>query len=187
MSARDQSELISRIERRDPQAMGTLYDRYGKLTYTLILRIVGEASAAEDVLAETFVKVWNQIGSLKDSRSDDIGFWILALARNQGIEYLRSAWGESQRSNALEQPALFRASSQPPVRGRGGEPLRALGETFAGLAADEREVLEMAFFSGLSVTELSQRLGKPLADVRKSISAALAKLSGGYSTSMQSP
>jgi RNA polymerase sigma-70 factor (ECF subfamily) len=169
--------LTARIKRRDPQAMGTLYDRYGKIAYALILRIIAEPSTAEDVLAETFVKVWNQIGSFKESHGEELGFWILSLARNQSIEHLRAAASDSPNSSALENPLLFRAMPQAAGRGRNTERLRTLGNALAGLDAGERQILELAYFGGLSAHEIAQKLSQPLAKVKKSISAALEKIS----------
>jgi RNA polymerase sigma-70 factor (ECF subfamily) len=183
LAARDQSDLVARIKRRDPQAMGTLYDRYGKIAYALILRIVSEPSAAEDVLAETFVKVWNQIGSFKDSHGDELAFWILSLARNQSIEYLRAASGDSLKSSALENPVLFRSMPQIMGRGRNIEQLHALGKTLDRLDSGERQILDLAYFGGLSTHEIAQRLSQPLAKVKKSISAALDKLTSTITNS----
>ncbi len=70
--------------------MGELYDRYGKLTYSIILRIVPHEDVAEDLLAETFVKVWNQIDQWRDAHIEDLRLWLLLLARNHAIEDLRS-------------------------------------------------------------------------------------------------
>jgi RNA polymerase sigma-70 factor, ECF subfamily len=177
LAARDQSDLVARIKRRDPQAMGTLYDRYGKAAYALILRILADPSEAEDVLAETFVKVWNQIGSFKDSHGEELGFWILSLARNQSIEHLRATSSVSPNSSALENPLLFRSMPQAAGRGRNPEQVRALGKALAGLEVGERQILELAYFGGLSAPEIAQKLSQPLPKVKKSISAALEKIS----------
>lgn len=169
--------MVARIKRRDPQAVGILYDRYGKITYALIFRIVSDPSVAEDLLAETFVKVWNQIGSFKEGHGGELGFWILSLARNQSIERVRAASGDSPKLSALENPLLF--SSIPPAanRGRHSEQLAVLAKGLTNLEEGERRILELAYFHGLSAHEIAQRLAQPLAKVKKSISAALEKLS----------
>ena len=157
-------------------AMGILYDRYGSTAYALILRILGEPAEAEDVLAETFVKAWNQIGSFRDSQGEELGFWILSLARNQSIEHLRTS-GDPLKSSALEHPLLFRSMPQSIGRGRNTEQIRALQNALAGLDSGERQILELAYFNGLSAQEIGQKLAQPPAKVRKSISAALEKIS----------
>jgi RNA polymerase sigma-70 factor (ECF subfamily) len=181
IAARDDSALIARIKRREPEAMGALYDRYGKIVYSLIFRIVHEKPAAEAVLAETFVKAWNQIDRLaeesKDHRTPDLGLWLLLLARNHAIEYLRppANWlgGAPQTLQGFEQqPALFQQSP----RDRNTGQLRALRSAFLSLEEKEREVLEAAYFEGLATNEIAARLEQPLAEVKQSVAGALAKI-----------
>jgi RNA polymerase sigma-70 factor (ECF subfamily) len=129
------------------------------------------------VLAETFVKVWNQIGSLKDNHGEELGFWVLSLARNQSIERLHTASSGAPNSSALENPLLFRSMPQAAGKGRNPEQMRAFGSALASLNAGERQILELAYFGGLSALEIAQKLSQPLAAIRKSITAALEKIS----------
>ncbi len=161
--------------------MGTLYDRYGKPVYALILRIVSDPSTAEDVLAETFVKVWNQVDNFKEARGDELGFWILSLARNQAVERLRAPSAESPKRSALEHPILFHAALQTGGRPRSADPEGSLGGALACLDGSERRILELAYFQGLSSYEIGQQLALPLAKVKKSISGALEKLTNAIS------
>src|SRR5260370_11951449 len=85
-------DLAARIKRRDPQAMADLYDRYGRLAYSLILRIVRDREMAEDLVQETFLRVWTRAQAF-DSERGALGPWLLAVARNRAIDYLRSAHG----------------------------------------------------------------------------------------------
>src|SRR5216117_832627 len=103
------AELVQRLQRRDAQALAELYDRYGRLVYALILRIVKDAGIAEDLVQETFLRVWNRVQGF-DAGKGAIGPWLLAVARNRAIDYLRSASG--RESNAVEfeeadHPALY--------------------------------------------------------------------------------
>lgn len=174
---RDDSDLIAAIRSRDPQAMGLLYDRYGRSAYSLILRIVHDVEIAEDVLAETFVTVWNRLGGLAENRADDFGQWILCLARNNAFEHLRSArgWLGNDLPNlpGLESVALF----QQTVRDREPSHWRALQLNYAALSERERHVLELASLDGLSPSDMSLLLERPLSDIRSWIAGALAKLS----------
>jgi RNA polymerase sigma-70 factor (ECF subfamily) len=175
------------MKRRDPEAMGILYDRYGKAAYSLILRIVHEQQAAEDVLAETFVKAWNQIERLahesKDRQSPDLGLWVLLLARNHAVESLRPAgnWlgGVPQTLAELERPALFQQSA----RDRNTERLRALRGAFLRLDAKERQALEAACFEGLATNEIAVKLEQPPVEVKQFIAGALAKLAAAVTVS----
>lgn len=177
LTAKDQPDLVARVKRRDPQAMGALYDRYGKPAYALILRILSDPAAAEDVLAETFVTAWNQIGSFKENRTEELGIWIFSLARNQAIERLRGASGESHKLNILETPLLFQTVPQMAGRARHSEQVRLLGRALASLEDGERQTLELAYFGGLAPSEIAQKLSQPQARIRRLISAALEKLS----------
>ena len=104
-------DLLSRIKRRDPEALGDLYDRCGKLAYAIILRIVPEEDVAEDLLAQTFVTVWNQIARWKDARFEDLRLWLLLLARDHAVEYLRTRNEPLPKAlphaNALIQPSVL--------------------------------------------------------------------------------
>jgi len=173
---RDDSDLIGRIRRRDPQALGSFYDRYGNAAYTLILHIVNDSAAAEDVLAETFIKAWNRLGGLKDDRATELNLWILCLARNNAFEYLRSIRGwlgnTLPKLSALETIPLF----QETVRERDPAHWRALQAAFASLSGTERQVLSLACLDGLSTAEMSIRLEQPLPEIKNWIASALAKL-----------
>src|SRR5947208_2277283 len=107
--AASDTELIERLQRRDPQALAELYDRYGKLVYSVILRIVRDAAIAEDLVQETFLRVWNRVQGF-DAGKGSIGPWLLAVARNRAIDYLRSAGGRERNAIELEEndhPSLF--------------------------------------------------------------------------------
>jgi RNA polymerase sigma-70 factor (ECF subfamily) len=182
---RDDTDLIAGIQSRDPQAMGLLYDRYGRPAYSLILRIVNDPAVAEDVLAETFVKVWNRIGILKEDRDSDLGLWILCLARNNAFELLRSTRGwlgnNLPKLNGLENLSLF----QETARDRDPSRWHDLENQFASLTDPERQVLELACFDGLSPGEIALRLEQPLANVRVWIASGLAKLDAGIGKYLQ--
>jgi RNA polymerase sigma-70 factor (ECF subfamily) len=170
-------DLLSRIMRRDPSAMGDLYDRYGKLAYTIILRIVGNKLVAEDLLAETFVKVWNRIDRWKEARMEDLRLWLLLLARDHAIEYLRSRNEPLPRAlprpAALTQPAVLQDFPRP----RNNEHWEDLRNAVASLSEGESRVLEMACFDGLSPSEIAANSGETLLTVRAAIVGALQKLS----------
>src|SRR5271154_1180625 len=88
--APEDSALVARLKRRDPQALAELYDRYGRLAYALVLRVVRDKAIAEDLVQETFLRVWNRVQSI-DSEKGAIAPWLLAIARNRAIDYLRSS------------------------------------------------------------------------------------------------
>ena len=103
------ADLVRRLQRRDPRAMAELYDRYGRLVYALIVRVVRDGGIAEDLVQETFLRVWNRVQGF-DAERGGLGPWLLAVARNRAIDYLRSAAGRMRNAVELpetEHPALF--------------------------------------------------------------------------------
>ena len=157
--------------------MGALYDRYGKIAYGVILRLVSEPGVAEDLLAETFVTAWNQIGRWKDLRGDDLGVWLMVLARNHALEHLRAA--NLPRPAALaklgvfEQPALL----QDTGRGRGSEYRKQLRKKIEALSGEEKQMLEFSCFEGLPAAAIAAKTGKPVNGIKATIASALEKLS----------
>ena len=109
------TELAERLKRRDPQAMADLYDRYGRVAHSLILRIVHDAEIAEDLVQETFLRVWTRVQAF-DSERGALGPWLLAVARNRAIDYIRSADGRMARSSyelvEIENPGLVHQSRE---------------------------------------------------------------------------
>src|SRR5580704_1727098 len=96
----DERALIRRLQRHDPQALAELYDRHGRAAYSLVLRVVRDKAIAEDLVQETFLRVWNRAHSI-DPEKGAIGPWLLAIARNRAIDYLRSSEGRD-RNVAVE-------------------------------------------------------------------------------------
>jgi len=86
--AKGDGDLLARLQKRDPEALAELYDRYGRVVYGLILRMVQDRGIAEDLVQETFLRVWNRAGGF-DSDRGAVGPWLLAVARNRAIDYLR--------------------------------------------------------------------------------------------------
>jgi len=89
---KNDANLARRLKAREHRAMEDLYGRYGRIVYGLIYRIVGNAAAAEDLVQETFLRVWNRAQSF-DAERGALGPWVLTVARNRAIDYLRSMNG----------------------------------------------------------------------------------------------
>ena len=89
---RDDADLARRLRERDAGAMRELYDHYGRLIYSLIQRMVRNSAAAEDLVQETFLRIWNRMPAFDQERGA-LGPWVLTVARNRAIDYLRSADG----------------------------------------------------------------------------------------------
>jgi RNA polymerase sigma-70 factor, ECF subfamily len=169
-------ELVRRLKNREPQAMAELYDRYGRLTYALIFRIVRNGAVAEDLVQETFLRVWNRVHAFDQERGS-FGPWILAVARNRAIDYLRSADGRVVQSpfemEKMEEPALFTDFERDILN---IDRTRMLREAFQKLTPNQRIVIELAYYEGLSQTEMADRMKQPLGTVKTWVRSALKTL-----------
>lgn len=169
----DDAELVQRLKMRDPKAMSDLYDRYGRLAYSLICRVVRNPSAAEDLLQETFMRVWNRVGSF-DAERGALGPWVLAVARNRAIDYLRSVDGRMQAGavdlDRIEHPAQF---SDLDASALAIDRVRRLKSAFEKLTPNQRLVIELAYYEGMSQTEMAERLKQPLGTVKTWTRSAL--------------
>src|SRR5437764_13076611 len=156
--AEDDSSLVARMQRRDPNALAELYDRYGRVTFALILRVVRDAGIAEDLVQETFLRVWNRVHGF-DAQKGSIGPWLLAVARNRAIDYLRSAGGRERNAVEFEEtdhPALFTDMEKDLLS---ADKARNVKSAMAKLPADHRQVIELADFDGPSHSDVAERLG----------------------------
>ena len=168
-------ELIERLQRREPQALAELYDRYGRLVYSLILRVVRDTGIAEDLVQETFLRVWNRVQGF-DAEKGCIAPWLLAVARNRAIDYLRSAAGRERNAVEFEEtdhPALYTDMEQDILTSDSTRRVKAAMEK---LSANQRQVIELAYFEGLSQTEMAERMGQPLGTVKTWVRTALKNL-----------
>jgi RNA polymerase sigma-70 factor (ECF subfamily) len=174
-AAEDDTGLVTRMQRRDPQALAELYDRYGRITFALILRVVRDAGIAEDLVQETFLRVWNRVHGF-DAQKGSIGPWLLAVARNRAIDYLRSAAGRDR--NALEyeendHPSLYFDMEKDILS---SDRARRVKSAVEKLSPNQRQVIELAYFEGLSQTEMAERMGQPLGTVKTWVRSALKNL-----------
>jgi RNA polymerase sigma-70 factor (ECF subfamily) len=168
-------ELIARLQRRDPHALAELYDRYGRIAYALILRVVRDAGIAEDLVQETFLRVWNRVHGF-DAEKGAIGPWLLAVARNRAIDYLRSAGGRERNTIELEDnahPSLYTDMERDLLL---SDSARRVKSAMDKLSPNQRQVIELAYFEGLSQTEMAERMGQPLGTVKTWVRAALKNL-----------
>jgi len=173
---KDDSALAKRLRERDPSVMGDLYDRYGRLVYSLIFRVVRNSAAAEDLVQETFLRVWNRAQSFDQERGV-LGPWILTVARNRAIDYLRSTDGRLSAAaielDQLEHASRFRDFEDNALS---LDRARRLKTAFEKLTPNQKVVIEMAYYEGLSQTEMAERMKQPLGTVKTWVRTALKTL-----------
>src|SRR5580700_7314175 len=163
---KDETDLVRRLKERDPHAMSDLYDRYGRLAYSLIYRIVRNGAAAEDLVQETFLRVWNRVQSFDRTRGA-LGPWVLTVARNRAIDYLRSVDAKMAAGalelDRLETPPLFSSFEDKALS---IDRARTIKTAFEKLTPTQKQVIELAYFEGLSQTEMAERMKQPLGTVK---------------------
>jgi RNA polymerase sigma-70 factor (ECF subfamily) len=168
------TDLLLRLQRREPEALGELYDRYGRLVYSLILRVVRDSGTAEDLVQETFIRVWNRAQSFdaKKGSTGSIAPWLLAVARNRAIDYLRSAQARHDpvELNQMDHPSLY---SEMEVDLLNRDSARRIQTAMRKLPESQRKVIELAYFEGLSQSEMADRMGQPLGTIKTWVRAAL--------------
>ena len=175
LEAKGDADLVGRLQRRDPNALAELYDRYGRLAYSLILRVVRDTGVAEDLVQETFLRVWNRVQGF-DAEKGAVGPWLLAVARNRAIDYLRSTTGRARNTletEATEHPALFCDMERDLLL---SDKARRVKAALEKLSANQRQVIELAYFEGLSQSEMAERIGQPLGTVKTWVRTALKNL-----------
>jgi RNA polymerase sigma-70 factor (ECF subfamily) len=171
----DDVDIARRLKARDPEVMGELYDRYGRVAFTLILRIVRDRAASEDLVQESFLRVWNRAQSF-DAERGALGPWVLTVARNQALDYIRSVQGRvwnNVTSADDEHPAAFSDWEGDMLE---GVRLRQVQSALARLNENQRAVIELAYFEGLSQTEMAEKMNQPLGTVKTWVRSALQTL-----------
>ena len=163
-AARDALAAMGRLQAGDAAALKGLYDRYAALLYGVILRMVGQAAEAEDVLQQVWIQAWRGAASYDPARGS-VASWLLTMARSRALDRLRSL-ASRRREGGTEAPVPDPRSPDPAAglesRGRAERVRAALDR----IDPRHREVLELAFFGGLTQAEIAARLGKPLGTVK---------------------
>ena len=173
LGAKNEADLARRLRDRDPKAMSELYDRYGRLVYSLIFRVVRNTASAEDLTQETFLRIWNRAQAF-DADRGSLGAWIVTIARNRAIDHIRSADGRhSARTVELahaEHPGNFAKFEDSALS---LDRSRRLKAAFEKLTPSQKTVIELAYYEGLSQTEMAERMKQPLGTVKTWVRAAL--------------
>ncbi len=173
--AKSEGDLLLRLQRRDPQALAELYDLYGGMVYRLVLRIVRDAAIAEDLVQEVFLRVWNRAAGFASERGA-VGPWLLAIARNRAIDHLRCHAQRDRNTigfDETEHPSLFADLEAGLVR---SDLVKRVKETLERLDPRQRQAVELAYFEGLSQTEIAERMDQPLGTVKTWVRRALQQL-----------
>ena len=162
--------LVSAIRAGDQGAMAALYDRFSSVVYSVALRVLGETGAAEDVLQDVFLQLWRNPGAFDASRGN-LGAWLAVIARNRAIDARRKRKPESDIEDVVLSVTPDMASDAD--RSRVAEKVRGVLGT---MSAPQRSALEMAYYEGLTHTEIAAKSGEPLGTIKTRIRAGLTAL-----------
>ena len=176
--ARDQDliSLVQRVATGDQSALATLYDTTNRLVYGLVLRVLGDVSSAEEVLLDVYTQVWRQAASYDTNRGAPLA-WLTTIARSRAIDRLRSGWQDQRRKESLDILGDAPASAASPEEMTvASERQRFVREALNTLAPEQREVIELAYYSGLSHSEIAAKLNQPLGTVKTRTRLGMMKL-----------
>jgi len=166
--------LFQRVIARDAGALGELYDQHSRLLFGLILRILKDRGDAEEVLQEVFVQAWTRAATYNLGLGSPLG-WLLGIARNRAIDRLRRKTVHLRAVDAAVEPS---APEDPERLAALEQRRRSVQEALDTLPADQRELIEQAYFLGLTHTELAARFGLPLGTVKTRIRSGMVSLRG---------
>jgi RNA polymerase sigma-70 factor, ECF subfamily len=168
--------LIARIEGRDPDALGTLYDRHSARLFGLAQRILGDTGEAEEVLQEVFLYVWKAAATFDPSRGPVLA-WLLVATRSRSIDRLRSRRpGRSGGVRSLDEVPEAASSEDIEADASSREWEAQCRAAIAELPEDQRRALELAYFDGLTHQEIAERTATPLGTVKTRVRLGLMKL-----------
>jgi len=168
--------LVSAMRAGNEDALAQLYDRYSPVVYSVALRVLGDTGKAEDVLQEVFMQLWRN-PEVFDSSRGNLGAWLAVIARNRAIDMLRKRRPETDIEDVVV--SVERDLAGEADRMRIMEKVRGLLGTMPSL---QRSALEMAYFEGLSHSEISAKTGEPLGTIKTRIRTGLLALRKAFET-----
>lgn len=168
--------LIAKVAEGDPDAVAALYDATSRLIYGLILRILRNADTAEEVLLDVYTQLWRQAHLYHPERGSPLA-WMTVIARSRAINRLRRGDNEQQLSDSIENASQVRSiEGSPEDASVIAERSRLIRSAVAALSPEQREVIELAYYSGMSHSEIALKLGSPLGTVKTRIRLGMTRL-----------
>jgi RNA polymerase sigma-70 factor (ECF subfamily) len=165
--------LLALCSRADENALGELYDRYGRVAYGLALRIVRDRALAEDAVQEAFLAVWRTADRFLAERAK-ASTWILTLVHRRAVDLVRRQ--ERRRGEPLEAVPEPVASEQVEEQATIRFQRQVVQEALRRLPPEQREALELGYYAGLTQSELAERLGQPLGTIKSRMFTGLTRL-----------
>jgi RNA polymerase sigma-70 factor (ECF subfamily) len=168
----EDAPVVEAVRRGDPRALEDLYRRHAPRIYALLMRMLRESADAEEILQETFVAAWRRAGEYAPSRGS-VEAWLITLARSRAIDRIRSRGARLRLVKQSEQlaPADAPGEEPPDVHAR-----TRLRKALGALPPEQRRAIELAYWEGLSQSEISLHTGDPLGTVKTRVRLGLQRL-----------
>ena len=175
-----EEELITLLQSKDEKAFNYLYDNYAGAIYGLILKIVVESNYADEVIQDSFMKIWKNIGQY-DASKGRLYTWMLNISRNTAIDYVKSkAYQNEQKnqslSNFVNREETVSLSDRMANVSEYNTDLIGMSKVIDGLKPEWNELIQLAYFQGYSQSEIAERLDIPIGTVKTSTRNALLEL-----------
>jgi RNA polymerase sigma-70 factor (ECF subfamily) len=173
----EDAALIRRMVDADETALGALYDRWVRSLYSLVLHLLRDPDEAEDVVEETFWQAWRKAGSYEPSKGA-VSTWLLTIGRRKALDRLRTRKRNREDTTAGESTFddLPSKSQDPASEAEGSELRESIRAALKELPPEQREVLELGYFSGLSQAEIAEAPRQPLGTIKTRMRLAMQKL-----------
>ena len=168
-----ETELVTRLKNGDQQAMSELYDRFSGALLGVIMKIITDQAAAEDVLQEAMIKIWSNIGSF-DPAKGRLFTWMINIARNQSIDKTRSKGFNQQSKNSSIEDSVYLSETLPSAAANADT--MDVKNWLLHLPEENRQLMRLAYFMGYTQEEISKELNMPLGTVKTKIRNSLILL-----------
>ena len=181
-SSGDDGALLQRIAAGDEHALGALYDRWSPLVFSLCVHVLGDEDEAEEAVEETFWQAWRQAARYDTTRGA-VSTWLTTIARSRALDRLRAK--RRRQEDAMSDLSQTKRAAVEETARRGDDPANGaevserrglVRQALLALPPEQREVLELAYFRGLSQTEIAEHTGQPLGTIKTRVRLAMEKL-----------
>lgn len=174
----DDQTLVAAVARQEQEAFESLYDRYYMMVYHLARKIVNDSDCAEEVMYDVFWQIWREAGRY-DGQRGSVGAWVTTLARSRAIDALRARRiqpSTTHDADVTERSMLADPTPNPEERTSLEQRASVVRAVIGSLPTEQRAALELAFFGGLSHSEIAERLNEPVGTVKTRIRTAMLRL-----------
>jgi RNA polymerase sigma-70 factor (ECF subfamily) len=178
---------MARLSYRDMTAFETLYERYGTLVYSVALRVTGEPQVAEDVAQETFLRVWRTPERYVPERGRFVT-WLLSATRNRAVDQVRTRGRRRKRETTTDAPHKEPAATEtadPALAAQLSDVRRTVRAALHSLPAEQRQVIELAYYDGYTQQEIAGLLDQPLGTVKTRIRLGMRKLRAALASELK--